>query len=807
MTWQDCKISARSLLRSPGFALTGILTLALGIGMATAVFSIVNALLLRPLPYRDAGRLAMIWSLSNNTIRGPVSYDDFEDWRRDSKTIESAAAFSTYYKPILTGAGQAQRLVALLVTYQYFTVMDAQPLLGRFFRPEEDRDGRDNVVVLSYALWKNQFHGDPAVIGTKILLDSRPHTIIGVSGPDLALLPASIAPDAAQIYRPVGEPFNSGSRDGRHLKTIMRLRPGVSIQQAQAELDLRSREMEREHPDADAHLAARIVTLRDDMTRSVRTGLLALQSAVLVLMLIACANIANLMLAKSSARRREIAVRAALGANTGRLARLLLSESLVLGLAGGGCGLLLAAWGTSGLSAVAARVLPDAGNITIDLRVLVFAIGLSLAAAVLFGLAPIFHLNSDRLEDSLKHGVRVAGDHRSRLRQSLAACQIALALVLLLSAGLLTRSFLRLRSVNPGFDSGRVLTGSVSLPRVRYPSEAAVIRFFDRALVNLDGLPGVRHAATVSVVPMSGDFDRTAFVIAGKKLGAGEKASPDRYIVSPDYFQVMRIPLRQGRLFDQRDDAEHPPVCLISETAARLWFDGESPLGRKVRAGSVSGGFDSSPFREIVGVVGDVAQYGLGLPATPQVYMPHAQFANRFVSFVVRSDGDPDSLAAPLQKAIFAVDPEQPVYDVAPLEQIVSNSVAARRLGLWLLAVFAFGALSLAAVGIYGVVAYSVAQRTAEFGIRMALGARPADILQRALRDSLPMIGAGVAAGMAGSLAISKVLAGFLYGVRATDATTFAVLPLFLAMVALAACYLPARRAARVDPLAALRYE
>jgi len=807
MIWQTLRISARSLLRTPAFALAGILTLAVSIGMATSVFSIVNALLLRPLPYRNTQRLAMIWSVSNNSSRGPSSFDDFEDWRRDSKTLESGALFSAYYKPILTGAGQAQRFSALLVSHEYFRVMGVQPMLGRFFRPEEDRDGRDDVVVLSYSLWRDQFHADPQVVGKKIQLNSRPHEIVGVAGPDLLPLPPSLAQEPVQIYRPVGEPFNSGSRDGRHLESIVLLRPGVSIEQAQAELNVRSRDMERAHPDADAHLAARIVTLREDMTRNVRAGLLALQSAVLVLMLIACANIANLLLAKSSARRREMAVRAALGANSAQLARLLLSESLVLGLAGGICGLLLAAWSTSALTAVASRILPDARHIAIDFRVLGFSIGLSFAAAILFGLAPILHLDSTRLDNALKYGMRVAGDHRNRLRQLLAASQIALALVLLVSAGLLAQSFMRLRSVNPGFDPMGVLTASVSLPQAHYPNDAAVVRFFDRALANLRALPGVRQAATVSVVPMSGDFDRTSFAIGGKTFGAGEQTSPDRYIVSPEYFQALHIPLRLGRLLEPRDDANHQPVCVISETAARLWFGGESPLGKKIQAGSASGSFASSPFRDVVGVVGDVAQYGLGLPATPQIYMSHAQFANRFVSFVVRTDGDPDALAAGLRKAVFAVDPEQPVYDVTSLDQIVSNSIAARRLGLWLLGVFALGALTLAVIGIYGVVSYSVSQRTSEFGIRMALGARPADILRRAISDSLPMIVAGLAAGVAGSLAISKVLAGFLYGVRATDASTFAVLPLFLAVVALAACYVPARRAAKVDPLTALRYE
>jgi putative ABC transport system permease protein len=806
MTLQDLRISIRSLLHAPGFASAGILTMAVALAMATSVFSILNAVLLRPLPYKNAGRLAVIWSSSDNASRGPVSFDDFEDWRHNSKTLESAALYSTYYKPVLSGAGYAERLAALVVSHQYFTVMAAKPMLGRFFLPEEDRDGRDDVVVLSHALWREKFHADPEVVGRSILLNSRPHTIVGVAGTDLLPLPPSLAEEPAQLYRPIGEPFGPGSRDGRHLETIVRLRPDVSIEQAQADLSVRCGQMEREHEE-DAHLAARIVNLRDDMTRNVRTALLTLQAAVLVLMLIACANVANLLLLKSSGRRREMAIREALGAGTARLVRMLLSESLVLGLAGGLCGLLLAWWSTAALTAIAARALPDAGSISIDLRVLVFSLGLSLAAAILFGIAPVFRLKSRHLNEALKYGSRVAGDHRNGLRQFLAACQIALALVLLVSSGLLGKSFLRLRTVNPGFDPQGVLTASVSLPEVRYRNEAAVAQFFDRALADLLAMPGVGQAGTVSVVPMSGDFDRTAFEIPGKYFPSGDQQSPDRYIVSAGYFRALRIPLRQGRVFDSRDDQAHPPVCVISETAARLWFAGESPLGRKIRAGSAAGKFDSSPFREVVGVVGDIAQYGLGLPPTPQIYMPHAQFVRRYLTFVVRGDIDADALARSVRKVVLTVDPEQPVYNVQPLEQIVSNTIAARRLGLWLLVVFACSALSLAAVGIYGVVSYSVAQRTSEFGIRMALGARPTDVLCTALVDSLPMIAGGLAAGMGAALATSKLVAGFLFGVNPTDPAAFAILPVFLALVAVAACYMPARRAANLDPITALRFE
>jgi len=808
MGWQLLRVAIRSVFRTPAFALTSILTIALAVGMSISVFSVVNAVLLRPLPYRDAGRLAVIWSSSPNDSRGPVSFDDFEDWRRDSKTLESAALYSSYFKPILTGQGEAVRLTALLVSHQYFAVMQAQPLLGRFFVSAEDRDGPDNVVVLSYSLWREKFQSDPKVIGRPILLNSRPHTIAGVAGPDLRPLPASYAPDAAEIYRPVGEPFGPGSRDGRHLHTIVRLRPGVSIAQAQSELDARSAQMALEHPDVDSHLAARILPLRDDMTRSIRPALLALQAAVLVLMLIACANIANLLLARSSARRREMAIRQALGAGSGRLTAMLLAESVVLGISGGCCGLLFATWGTAGLAALAGRLLPDAGAIAIDWRVLLFSLALSFGASICFGLAPAWRLGSSQLEDALRNTTRVAGDSRNGLRRCLAAVQIGLALVLLVATGLLGKSLLRLRSVSPGFDPQGVITASLALPQARYRSEASVVRFHDRLLDRLGGLPGVTAAAMVSVVPLSGDFDRTSFEIAGRQLGAGEKQSPDRYIVSPDYFRALRIRLVQGRLLTQQDDANHSPVCLISETAARQWFPGESPIGKKVRAGAASGGFDRSPYREIVGVTGDIAQYALGLPPTPQIYMPYAQYPNRYMTLAIRTDSDARSLADPVRHTVLSLDREQPVYDVKTLEDIVAGTIATRRIGIWVLAAFALGALVLAAVGIYGVVSYSVAQRTSEFGIRIALGAGPADVIRKAIADALAMTAAGLASGMAVSYAISKwMLSRFLFEVSAGDAGTFAMVAVFLAAVALAACYVPARRAAMVDPVKALRFE
>ena len=805
---QDFKIALRSLLRAPGFAAAGVLTLAVAIGMATSVFTIVNALLLRPLPYAHADQLALLWTAERSgDARGPNSFDDFTDWTQKSLTLDSAALFSSYYKPILTGSGRAERLASLLVSHDFFNVMSVHPYLGRFFLPAEDRDGPDDVVVLSYQQWRERFHSDPHILGQTILLDGRGHTVVGVAPQDMPLLPPSLASEPAQLYRALGENFGPGSRDGHHLEAIVRLRAGVSIAQAQADLNVRSRDMERAHPVEDAHVAARIVNLRDDMTRNVRTALVALQAAVLALMLIACANIANLLLAKSSARRREIAIRSALGAGTVRLARMLLSESLVLGLAGGAAGILLAWCSASALTAMAIRVLPDAGHISLDLRVLVFSIALSLTAAILFGTAPILRLGDATRDDGLRLGARVAGDRRNRLRQLLTAGQIALALVLLVATGLLGRSFLRLRSVNPGFEPRGVITASVALPRVRYVKPSDVTDFFDRTLSNLLAIPGVQAAAMASVVPLSGDFDRTGYVIEGRASRPGQQISPDRYIVSPDYFRTLQIPLRQGRYFTARDDASHRFVCVISETAARLWFPGESPLGKKIRAGQNNGAFDDSPFREVVGVAADVAQYGLGLASTPQIYMPHAQFVARFMTLLVRTSSNANSLGSAVRRAVLAADAEQSVYNVTRLEEMVSDSIATRRVGLWMLGVFAIGALTLASIGVYGVVAYSVTQRASEFGIRVALGATPADILRQAIGSTIPMVAAGLFAGLAGSFAVSRLMEGFLFGVEARDALTFASLPLLLASVALAASYVPARRAAAMDPITALKQE
>jgi putative ABC transport system permease protein len=485
---------------------------------------------------------------------------------------------------------------------------------------------------------------------------------------------------------------------------------------------------------------------------------------------------------------------------------MLLSESLVLGGLGGLAGVLLALWSMGGMTIFAARVLPDAGAITLDARVLAFALVLCAVTVIVFGMAPILRLGPTRIEEGLKQSGRIAGDRRNGTRQFLAALQVALALVLLIATALLGKSFLRLRNVNPGFDPQGVLSASIALPSAKYRTEAATEEGIRRILENLTATSGVQAAAAVSVVPMSGDFDTTAFVIQGRVQRAENHSGPDRYIVSPEYFRVLHIPLRQGRLFSPRDDAEHPPVCVISDSAARLWFPGESPIGKRIRAGGVAG-FDDSPFREVVGVVGDVAQYGLGLTATPQIYMPHSQFATRYMTLMIRTGGDPAAMAGAVRKAVSEADSEEPVYNVATFEEIVANTMAARRLGVWLVAAFGFAALLLAAAGTYSVMSYSVACRTFEFGVRIALGARSCDVVRHAFAGTLSMTVAALAAGIMGSLAVSKLISGFLFGVAAVDVSTYVSVTLFLAAVALGSCYFPARRATGVDPVTVLRSE
>jgi putative ABC transport system permease protein len=806
---RDFRHACRTLLHEPGFSFACVASLALAIGIATAVFSAVNSVLLRPLDLPEPDRLALLWGVERSgDTRSVVSFADFEDWRKNTYALEAAAAYTSYDKPVLTGTGPAVRLSSLRVSHGYFGVLKAKPALGRFFLPEEDWDGQDDVVVLSYQFWSERFRSNPKLIGQRMRLNGSPVRVVGIASPDLKPLPKSLADEPPQIYRPVGEQRGEKSRDGRHLQTIVRLRAGATIEQAQAELNVLCRNMQRLHPDVDAHLAVRIVSLKDDLTRNLKRGLLSLQLSVLAVLLIACANVANLLLARSAKRQRELAIRTALGAGIRRLARMLFAESLVLSCVGGGAGFVVALWVSTALQYGSAKVLPDTRHFPFDFRVLAFSVLLSVGAGLLVGVAPVWLMVSSRIEGVLREGGRsVAGNRKPILRPLLAAGQIAIALTLLIAAGLLTRSFLRLRALNPGFDAHGVLTAGITLPSARYETESSRIEFFESLLPNLRRLPGVSRAALVTPLPLSGDFDTTKVGIRGRVVAAGDLSSPDRYVVTPDYFDAVKIPLLQGRLFDQRDDASHTYIALISQTAARVLFRGESPIGKKIRAGAASVDWDHSPYREIVGVVADVEQYSLGQPARPQIYMPYAQYADSYVTLVLRTAGDPAMLAEPLRHAILFADAEQPVYDVIPFDSLVEGSMAARRFSIWILGGFAVGALMLAVVGIYGVISYGVAQRRQEFGIRMALGACPADISRQAVVSGVPMIFSGILLGLGGAVAIRSLVASFLFQVSSTDIESFLAISAGVLLVAFAASYLPARRVSRISPLEALKHE
>jgi putative ABC transport system permease protein len=809
--WQDLKYGIRMLARSPGFTIVAVLTLALGIGANTAIFSVLNAVLLKSLPYSQPDRLVMAWgderAVSNS--RSQVSATDVMDWRAQNNVFEDVATVSGY-TPTLTGNGEPERIPGVIVGDGYFQIMRGKPLLGRVFLPEENIDGKDDVVVLSFGLWQRRFGGDPGVIGKSILLNSRPHTVVGVMPPDFRSLPYSILiGPPAELYRPVGENYAEKDRSSRHLRAIARLKPGVSLRQAQADMDVIARRLEQAHPRDNTAYGIHLVSLQEDLVGGIRPALLLLFGAVGFVLLIACANVANLLLARSAARQREIAVRAALGAGRTRLVRQFLTESILLAISGGLLGILFALWGTSLIESAGAKVIPSLTSVEINLSVLGFTLGLSLLTGVIFGVAPALHVTRVNLNDVLKEGGRTSGSGAGRnpLRSTLVISEVALALVLLVSAGLLIRSLTHLGELNPGFNPSNLLTMNVPLPSARYPKDADRLAFYNRMIERVEALPGVQSAGIVSVVPLGTNFDGRELQVEDQPKPQGQDPSVATFVVTPGYLRAMQIPLQKGRMFTEADIETAAPVALISETMARnLWPD-ENPLGKHIR---ISGGgkpIEQLSWRSVAGVLSDVKQERLDAPGEMQVYVPEAQMINSFMSLVVRTRVNPSSLAAAVREQIHAMDKDQVVYEAATMDQLLSDSLALRRFSMLLLGLFAAVALLLAAVGLYGVISYTVGQRTHEFGIRVALGAQPGDVLRLVVRHGFTLVLAGLGAGIVAALALTHLLSSLLFGVSATDPATFAVVTIVLMGVALLACYVPARRATKVDPMVALRYE
>ncbi len=812
--WQDLRHGLRMLARSPGFTAVAVLTLALGIGATTAIFSVIDAVLLRPLPYSEPDRLMMVWGklagigLPRDQLA--VSVPEFMDFQAMNQVFEGMAAF-TGSSFNLALEGSPERIQGASVSASLFPLLRVQPVWGRTFRPEEDQPGRDNVVLLSRGLWQRRFGSDPSLIGKTLTLSGRVYSVIGILPRDFQL------PEQAEIWKPIAfdaADLSENRRADHFLTVVARLKPGVTLAQARANMEVIARRLQQTNPaqyPPRSGWGIRLTPLLEEMVQDTRPALLMLVGAVALLLVIACANVANLLLARASARQREIAIRAALGAGRGRLVRQLLTESCLLGLLGGALGLLLALWGGDLLVKLGPENLPRLKDVTIDGRTLGFTLLISLGANCLFGLAPAWQACGGQRSAQLKEGSRAAtaSPRGARLRGLVVVSQISLSLVLLAGAGLLIKSFVRLLEVDPGFNPNHVVTMRINLPYLKYPEPRQAQAFFRQLLERVETFPGVEHASVVSHLPLDSVGWSGTFTVEGQVTDPA-KGGPeaDRRPSSTDYFRAMGIPLLRGRFFARRDETEDAPkVAIVDETLAETFWRGQDPLGKRLKLGGVD---SSRPWMSVVGVVRHVRHQGLEAQSRFQMYWPYPQqLPARTMSLVIRarSGVDPRSLARAAQNAVLALDKEQPVFAIRTMEEVVARSVAQRRLSMLLVVIFALVAVTLATVGIYGVMSYSIARRTHEIGIRVALGARAPDVLALIARQALALVALGVAAGLAGTLVASRWLSALLFQVAPGDPWVLAAAALLLAAVALAASYLPARRALRVDPLAALRYE
>jgi putative ABC transport system permease protein len=799
--WQDLRYGARMLSKNPGFTLIAMITLALGIGANTAIFSVVNAALIRAFPYRDADRLVIVWE----TVRGElntVSPANFFDWQEQNRVFEGMAAYADTGVN-LAGDGEPEEIPAQETTANLFSVLGVNALLGRTFTPEDGKPGQNNVAVISFALWQRRFSGDPSVIGRKVNLNAIGRTVIGVLPPDVKwhVRKFSTTGRTAELWFPA---ITDEMRDfrGRYIGVVARLKPNVRLQQARAEMGAVAGRLAEQYKQFNAGYGVDVVSLRQQFAGEIRMALLVLMGAVGFVLLIACANVANLLLARAASRRKEIAVRAAMGASRGRVVRQLLTESLLLSLMGGVAGLLLARWGTAALVSLSPPELGDFQNVEISAPVLGFTLVVALLTGVIFGLAPAFEASNVKLNDTLKEAGRgPMGSARSRrLRGALVVVEIALALTLLAGAGLLARSFLRLRGVDTGFNARNVLTMRVTLPGASYDKDAKVVNFFTQALERMQSLPGVEAAGAVNHTPFLGLGTQTSFQIEGRpKPAPGQWASTGLCVTDQNFFRTMQIPRTRGRLFTEQEVREKRDVVIINEALARKYFPNEDPLGQRI---TLWGGPT-----EIIGVVGDAKHKELDKETGPMAYWPIAQQPDASMIFALRARGDAAAVAAAARKVIQTLDPQQSVGDVYTLESLVGDSIAAQRFNALLFSVFAVVALILSAGGIYGVMSYSVAQRAHEIGVRVALGARSRDVLRLVIGQGMKLVLAGVAFGMVAAFGLTRLLRNLLFEVSATDPSMFVGVAALLAAVALVACYIPARRATEVDPLVALRCE
>ncbi|MBS1791424.1 MAG: ABC transporter permease [Acidobacteria bacterium] len=802
--WQDLRYGARLMLKHPGFSLIAALTLALGIGANTAIFSMVYSILIRPLNYPESERIMTVWE--DHTRRGGpqrewTSPPGYQDWR-DQNTVFSHMAAMTGWGPTLTEAGEPERLVGANVGHEAFAVLGVKPMLGREFTPEEDTRGAAKVAIISHNLWQRHFSSDNAIVGKSIRLNGDSYTVVGV-------MPAGFQfpiVGMADVFSPWAPAQGPGCQRGCYTQRVFaRLKPGVTLEQARTELTAIGQRVEHQFPEDNKNIGVTVTPLQEFLVGNMRDGMFALLLAVGVVLLMACANVANLLIVKAAARTREIAVRAALGASRWQIVRQLLTESMLLALIGGGLGVLIAYWLVDLLKRIAPDGTPRIEEIAINSRVLLFSLAASVLTGLLCGLAPALQATKPDLNQTLRDsGAGNKGSIGSgRIRSGLVVVEMALALTLLVGAGLLLRSFIKLQSVDPGFTAEHVLTARFGLPQSTYPKREQVANFHHQLQERLEALPGVQSVAYSSSVPMTGFDTDTGFVIEGRPIPPpDERPSSWFSVVSPEYFDTMKIALKQGRTFTAADQENAPKVVLISEATARRYWPNENPVGKRVGFG-----LEKPDWREIVGVVGDVHHFGLSLDSRPTMYFCSLQISRGVTNVLLRVQGDPLAYTPALRREVQALDKNLALSTTQSMEEAMASTIATPRLLMLLFGGFAVVALLLAALGIYGVMAYSVSLRTHEVGIRIALGASARNVLSLIVGQGMKLALIGVAIGLAASLAVTRLMKTLLFGVNATDPLTFGAIPMLLLAVVLLACWIPARRATKVDPMVALRYE
>jgi len=811
MLWQDIRYGIRMLLKAPSVSIVATIALALGIGANTAIFSVVNAVLLRPLPFEHSEELMNVWETDpiRGYKRGSSSYLNFADLRDQNHVFEH---MSSYHSNdfILTGRGESTRLQGAVVNADLFPLLGVTPVIGRGFLPDEDKPGETGrVVVLSQELFQRRFNGDPNVVNQSVVLDGKTYTIVGVM-PQAFQFPVQNEPvelwTTVAVDREGKEPITE-ERGAHYLSVIARLKAGVSKEQAQADLVSISGRLEQQYPDKNLHKSSRVEPTLEALVGDIRPALLILLGAVGCVLLIACANVANLLLARAMTRHKEMAIRSALGASRIRVVRQLLTESVLLSLAGGLLGLVLAVWWSDLLVALGKQNIPRALQVGLDWRVLGFTLVVSLLTGLVFGLVPAIHSSKTELTESLKEGGRGSGEgaRRNFVRGVLVVSELAIAVVLLVGAGLLIQSLWRLQNVSPGFESQSLLTFVVGIPEVKYPTEKQD-QFYRELVARLQSLPGVRSAASVIPLPLSGDAFSISFETEGRPVAKGDQPSADFFVISDDYFKTLGVSVLKGREFTQRDGEKAPGVIIVNQAFAKKFFPNEDPVGKRIKPG-ISTNENKPDWREIVGVVGDVRNRNLSSELRAGYFVPQAQIPFNQMTMIVRSTGDPHTLVTAVQNEVHAMDKELPVFNIKTMDEYIAATVAAPRFNATLLVIFAVVALVLTIVGLYGVMSYSVAQRTNEIGIRMALGAQTRDVLRLIGSQGFKLVLLGLGIGLVGAFALMRVISSLLFGVTSKDPITFAAVAVLLAVVALLACYIPARRATRLDPLNALRYE